>query len=161
MIDRYEQFCSSISVIYKGIQKIKRDEMARCGLKGPHAQCLIVLNRREEGATISQLCDACELDKAAVSRVVAELQEKGLVGRESPAEKHYRTPLCLTTEGREIAVHISTIAEAAVEAAGGGLEDEERQTFYRVLGQIAANVQRISREGLPCENSKGSLKNEQ
>lgn len=155
MIDRFEQFCSSISGIYKSIQKIKRDEMARYGLKGPHAQCLITLHRRQGGVTFGQLCEACELDKAAVSRVVAELEEKGMIEREA-GDKLYRAPLHLTPSGTEIALRISGIAEKAVEIAGGGIGEGERAAMYQALGQIAAQLQRICREGLPGEHMKGN-----
>jgi len=156
MIDRFEQFCSSISGIYKSIQKIKRDEMARYGLKGPHAQCLITLHHRKEGVTFARLCEACELDKAAVSRVVAELEEKGMIKREASGDKLYRAPLYLTPSGWEIAQRISGIAETAVEIAGGGISETDRAAMYQSLGQIAAQLQRISREGLPCEQTKGN-----
>ena len=74
MIDRFEQFSSSIAAIYKCIQKIERDQMARYGLKGPHVQCLVIMSRFPEGVTAAELCELCEKDKAAISRAVSELE---------------------------------------------------------------------------------------
>lgn len=149
MLNRYDQFTTAISSAYKNIQKIKRDVMIRYGLKGPHAQCLLAMNRHEGGVIISQLCEICELDKAAVSRVVSELEEKGMVERGAAGDKLYRAPLRLTASGCEVARHISVVAEQAVELAGMGLSDEDRQVFYRALELIAGNLQRIARNGLP------------
>jgi hypothetical protein len=33
--------------------------------------------------------------------------------------------------------------------AGSGMTDQEREIFYRCLEQITANLQNLSREGLP------------
>ena len=47
-------------------------------MKGGHANCLFFLGENPEGMTIGQLAEACCEDKAAVSRSVAQLVEKGL-----------------------------------------------------------------------------------
>ena len=94
MISRYEQFAALISGIERGIQRIERDEMEKLGYKGAYAQYLAALRRYEGGVTAAQLCEICDRDKAAVSRVVAELEQKSLVSRESGAS--YRAALRLT-----------------------------------------------------------------
>ena len=81
MVSRFEHFSSSISCIYRYIQKIERIEMEKYGLKGPYAQCLLAMRRYPEGITAARLCEVCDKDKAAVSRMVAELEEKGLITR--------------------------------------------------------------------------------
>jgi aminoglycoside phosphotransferase family enzyme len=74
MTRKYEIFSTVVSSLYHDIQKIERTEMAKYGLKGPHAQCLVVMARYPEGITASRLCELCERDKAAISRTVAELE---------------------------------------------------------------------------------------
>ena len=56
MISRYEIISASVSSIYHDIQKIQRTEMAKYGLKGPHAQCLLAMSRYPEGITAARLC---------------------------------------------------------------------------------------------------------
>ena len=51
MENRYELLSGSISCMYHDIQKIERVEMARYGLKGPHAQCLLAMKKHSEGIT--------------------------------------------------------------------------------------------------------------
>ena len=80
MTDRFEQFSFIISGIYRKLQKIKRDEMIKRGYKGAFAQYLATLSRYEEGLTSTELCEICDKDKAAVSRIIAEMEEKGIVG---------------------------------------------------------------------------------
>ena len=81
MISKYEIFSTVVSSLYHDIQRIERLEMAKYGLKGPHAQCLVIMDRYPEGITAARLCEICERDKAAVSRTVAELEEAGLLTR--------------------------------------------------------------------------------
>ena len=83
MENRYELLSSSISCMYHDIQKIERMEMAKYDLKGPHAQCLLAMKKYAEGITAARLCEVCEKDKAAVSRILAELAEAGMVFREN------------------------------------------------------------------------------
>lgn len=148
MISKYEQFSASVSCIYRDIQRIERVEMAKFGLKGPHAQCLLAMSRYPEGVTATQLCEICEKDKAAISRTLAELQQGGLVLRTERNGTRYRALLTLTEKGLEAARTVNKKAQLAVEQAGAGLNDDQREVFYSVLGLIAGNLHTICKEGL-------------
>lgn len=148
MVTKFEQFSASVSCIYRCIQKIERVEMAKYGLKGPHAQCLLAMSRYPEGVTSSQLCVICDKDKAAISRTVAELEREGLVTRDCKGGSSYRVPLKLTPQGEAAAQRVDERAKLAVEKAGEGMTDEQRATFYMVLDLIAGHLQTICEEGL-------------
>lgn len=148
MVSKYEIFSTVVSSLYHDIQRIERTEMAKYGLKGPHAQCLVIMDRYPEGITAARLCEICERDKAAVSRTVAELEEAGLLARWEHNGIRYRVPLVLTEAGKAAARDVNSVAVRAVEQAGFGLTDAQRDVFYQVLGHIAQNLQNISRDGL-------------
>ena len=148
MENRYELISASISCMYHDIQKIERVEMAKYGLKGPHAQCLLVMNKHPQGITSARLCEACEKDKAAVSRTLAELEEAGMVTRENRNGSRYRANLMLTEQGKAAAAAVVEKARLAVELAGTGFGEEEREVFYRVLAIIAGNLHKLCRDGL-------------
>ena len=148
MLRRFEQFCTSAFSIYRSILKIERIEMEKFGLKGPHAQCLLNMARYPEGITAAQLCTLCDKDKAAISRTVAELENAGMLIRDSSGKNNYRVQLILTEKGCEAAAQVAKRAKYAVEQAGAGLTDEQRAIFYYALGLIADNLQNISDEGL-------------
>lgn len=148
MISKYEHFSLSVSCIHQDIQKIERTEMEKFGLKGPHAQTLLALYRHPEGITSARLCQICEKDKAAVSRSVAELEEKGMVSRKLLNGSPYRARLTLTEQGVTAAEAVAKKAQQAVEQAGAGLEDDKRQIFYQVLALIAGNLHTICKDGL-------------
>jgi len=148
MIRKYELFSGAISSMYRDIQRIERTEMAKFGLKGPHAQCLLTMSHYPEGLTATQLCEACEKDKAAVSRILTELEQGGMILRTRRNGTLYRASLTLTEQGKKAAETVKERARLAVEQAGIGLDDAQREIFYRVLALIAGNLHAICKDGL-------------
>ena len=155
MLDRFEQFSYSISNIYRHVMKIEREEMEKYGLRGSYVQYLVAMTHFPEGITSSKLSEICDKDKAAISRIVAEMEGRGLIARETEKANYYRAKLVLTEEGRRAAHYVCDRAEKAVTAAGMGLGEEERKIFYGVLAIFEANLRRISREGIPERGSRG------
>ena len=147
MISRFEQFTSAISGIYRSIQKIEREQMEKYGLKGAYAQYLVTIQRYEDGITAAQLCEVCDLDKAAVSRAIAEMFQRGLVERNG--ENGYRARVKLTETGQEAAAYVNRLAQAAVDAAGSELTDNDRAVMYAALESIAEKLSVISKTGIP------------
>lgn len=148
MVSRYELFSSAIASIYHDVQRIERMEMAKFGLKGPHAQCLVALNRYPEGITAARLCEVCEKDKAAISRIIAELEEAGMVTRDSQGGSRYRAGLILTEQGTAAARIVVKTADLAVERASKDMEEQDRVIFYTFLTKVAGNLHDICKDGL-------------
>ena len=138
MIQRFDAFVSGITACYKYIQRIKSMEMTEFGLKGTHVMCLYYLRRNPAGLTAAQLCGLCAEDKAAISRTVSELRNRGYIT--SLSQKAYRAMLTLTTTGQEVARKFDHLIEGWVKAGGDGLTDEERTDFYRSLSAITENL---------------------
>lgn len=150
MITRFEQFSVIISGIYRYIQKIEREEMVKRGYKGAFAGYLATLKRFEKGLTSTELCEICDKDKAAVSRIIAEMEEKGLVEKRGEGKGSYRAKIILTEKGREVAEYVYERAHIAVTRVSGELmNDEERASLYSTLDTIYKNLQKVSKEGIP------------
>lgn len=153
MLERFEQFTALISSIERSIQKLERDEMIRCGGKGAYAQYLVLFSREPEGLTLQELCDRSDRDKAAVSRMLAEMTEKGLV-RPMEADRIYRQRYGLTELGLQTCRFVEQRAVAAVTGADSGLDQAQRAVFYGTLERIAANLDRMTRDGIPAESEQ-------
>lgn len=149
MLNRFEQFTSAISALCRDVQKIERDEMEKQGLRGAFAQYLLAISRYPEGITASALCEVCDKDKAAVSRIIGEMESKGLLQKINDGTSQYRARLSLTPDGEEAAAFVRERASAAVELAGSGLSDEDRKAFYKTLELISENLQEICKKGIP------------
>ena len=145
MVDRFSRFSYAIFEISRCWHKLAAEEMEKCGLKGPFSVYLLAL-QRNEGVTAAKLCELCGRDKADVSRAVSLMLEKGIIRREG---SNYRAGLYLTEAGRKAAEHVCHRAALAVDLAGQGFSAEDRAIFYRVLETITANLQDLSKEGIP------------
>ena len=148
MIGRFEQFCTAISGIQHSIARIERIEMEKYGLKGPHAQCMLVMERNPEGITAAELCGICEKDKAAISRALAELEAAGMITRMDPNGKRYRSRLYLTKKGKTVAKQVADRVHQAVSQIGDSYDVETREIFVHVLSMIAQNLQELSKNGI-------------
>lgn len=149
MVERFEKFSFAMSEISKYWHKIAGEEMAKYGLKGPHATYLLTISHYEDGITAPQICELCGKDKADVSRMTSIMEKKGLVTRESVHQNMYRGVIKLTEEGKKATQHVRQRASLAVELAGKDLTDENRVIFYEALESIVMNLREISKEGLP------------
>ena len=150
MLNRFAKFSFSISEIDRCWHKLAAEEMAKYDLNGSHAVYLNALyDAEQEGITAAQLSELCGKNKADVSRMVAILESKGLVKKQAVGDNMYRARLVLTQEGRNAAEQVRERAALAVELAGSGLSEEERENFYKALELITVNLQRLSKEGIP------------
>lgn len=145
MIERFERFSLAIAEISRCWHKLAGEEMKAYGLKGAHATYLTILYRYPAGITVPELCELCLKDKSDASRMLAILEEKGLVRKEGG----YGGAVLLTEAGRAAAIQVRQRASRAVEAGGKDLSDEERAVFYKALGSIADNLRALADEGIP------------
>ena len=151
MLDRFARFSLTISEIDRCWHKLASEEMTQYGLNSPHAVYLNTLYEYPEGITAAKLGELCCKNKADVSRMVSILEKKGLVKKESVGSNRYRARLVLTQEGRHAAQQVRKHAALAVELAGTGMTDEDREIFYRCLEQITENLQTLCKNGLPTD----------
>lgn len=153
MIDRFERFSLYITEISQYWHKITTAEMAKYGLKGAHSMYLCAMARYPEGVTATQLGELCGKDKSDVSRMMSIMEKKGLVSKEGVHQNLYRGVFKLTDAGKAAADYVTRRATLAVQLAGRDLTEEMRCVLYESLGSIAANLEQISIEGLPADES--------
>ena len=149
MITRFERFSFAIAEIDRCWDKLAAEEMEKYGLNSAHAVYLNTLYQNSDGITAAQLSELCGKDKSDVSRMVTIMEKKGLVYKEGTGKNLYRALLKLTDKGKEAAEHVQRRAALAVELAGNGVSNEHRAIFYHTLERITANLQTLSKEGLP------------
>ena len=144
MLGRFEQFAFIVAGIQREVQKIEREEMIKHGYRGAFAIYLAVLSHYDEGLTATELCEICDKDKAAVSRIIAEMEEKGLVEKEKNTEKIYRSKIYLTEKGKEISGFVSKRAASVIGAVSDNvISEDEREHLYKMLREIYKNLRNI------------------
>ena len=149
MQNRFARFSLAISEIDRCWHKLAAEEMSKYELNSPHAVYLTTLYDFPEGITAAKLGELCGKNKSDVSRMISIMERKGLVRKVAVGENFYRAKLLLTDEGKQAAEHVQRRAALAVELAGSGMTEADREVFYRCLESITTNLQTLSKEGLP------------
>ena len=149
MLDRFERFSHAISEISRCWRKLATEELAKYGLKSPHATYLTTMYKYPDGITVPKLCEVSGKDKSDASRMIAILEEKGLAQKKVVDGSFYRGLWTLTEQGKKAAQEISLRGSKAVELAGKDLTDEPRDIFYQALESITANLTELTKEGIP------------
>ena len=149
MLNRFARFSLSIAEIDRCWHKLAAEEMAKYGLNSPHAVYLTTLYQYSDGITAAKLGELCCKNKADVSRMISVMEQKGLIRRDAAGGNRYRARLLLTEEGKQAAEQVQGRAALAVELAGSGMTDGEREVFYRCLERITTNLRTLSKDGLP------------
>lgn len=133
----FENFTVTILKMNKLVQKIKNYEMQEYGLKTIHVMCVYYLKSHSEGLTASELTKLTLEDKAAISRALKTMHEKGFISYDP---NKYNSVIRLTDEGQAFADEVCRKAEKAVEACSCDFTEEERLSFYKALNTIADNL---------------------
>lgn len=144
MKDRFDRFSCAMSEIYRCWHRIASQVMNEYGLKGGCSVYFTALRNQDGGLTAARLSELCGRNKSDVSRMMAQMIEKGFVRKEAKGDKSYRAKLFLTEDGRRVAERISERAKMAVHIGGLGLDEEMREAFYSALELISKNLQAIS-----------------
>ena len=139
MINKFADFVSLLNTVYKDVQKIKSYEVKELGLKSCHVMSMFYLGQSENGLTSNELCDKCREDKAAISRNLKYLYDKGYVKSSGDENQKYKLKNVLTDEGRIVYERLEVIISSAVERFSKGLSSKDNDAFFRCLEKIIEN----------------------
>lgn len=104
---------------------------------------------REEGLSQSELSEQFYLDKGVVTRVVTQLEGKGLVERRTDPEDKRRNLLYLTTNAEEIRSEITSLKERIDAEITAGLSAEEIQCLSEKLEIVCRNLSASEETAIP------------
>ncbi|MBQ7364750.1 MAG: winged helix-turn-helix transcriptional regulator [Clostridia bacterium] len=149
LIDRYALFRIYVENLSKSLQKYENSKMSSLSMRGIHALCLFQLGKHPEGMTASELSQACEVDKALISRVVAELLELSHIAHKNPQKTKYRSKLVLTDSGKACLRQVTHWVCDAIRDLKSEITSEELNAFFKVI----TILNRFLDEGAVEENS--------
>jgi len=142
--NRFELFYSLINSASKSIQRIKAEKMKKYRLSAAHTTCLCRLAASgDQGLTQGQLAALEAMDRAQISRVLADLRDRGYVLPADHTER-YKQHYTLSDSGREIAAEVQSIILDIHRFVSADLPEADIQTFYRTLRVIARNLSRAA-----------------
>lgn len=100
---------------------------------------LSMLNIEPE-ITANRICEALRLDKAAVSRSLKVLSERGLIDYEASSTDPRRRKWWLTEAGQEMHATLLEIALAHEERMRGSVSEEDFEAYLRVMHMMLRNI---------------------
>lgn len=137
MEDLYMNFTANITRLSKMIQRIKSYEISKYGLQPIHVSCGYYLSKNPQGLTAKELSRLAIEDKAAISRALKKLQEKGIV---EYVPRGRNEIVRLTKEGIDFTNIVGEKINMAVSAGSVNLTEEQRKFFYGSLIDISNNL---------------------
>ena len=147
--ERFEQFSSLISGIYRDIQKLKTKWTDPLGMKSVHIFWVYLLKNHPEGLTASELSRHSQSNRSLVSREIQELIDLGYVTVKTTAgQRRYGQKLTLTNTGLEIAEKISEASLDIQNKVNAGIPEEDLLVLYRTLGILMENFHRLTEQTL-------------
>jgi DNA-binding MarR family transcriptional regulator len=114
-------------------RQLLRQMTLETGLSGAQFETLRELALADGRSTVSALARELGVDPAAISRLVAGLQQLGLVSRVSDDRDGRRRPVVLTEDGRRLMVAFHTEAHARESDLTAALDPQSIETAMRVL----------------------------
>ncbi len=96
-----------------------------------------------EGITQRALAERTEKDPTNVTRILDQLERKGLVRREPNREDRRSFMLTATRQGRELAAELAPIERQIAGELVAGLEPEQLEAFRAVMAQVNRNAERL------------------
>ena len=144
---RFARFEGYIGSAAKSIARLKAARMAHFHLSAAHTSCLLRLLAAPDGLTQTGLREALGMDRAQISRVLRQLEEKGYVASGGTG---YNRAYRLTQSGLSVAREVDGIVTDVLTFVSGGIPEAEIEAFYRTFAIITENLSRAeARFGTP------------
>lgn len=147
--ERFEQFASLISGIYRDIQKLKTKWTEPLGMKSVHIFWVYLLKNHPEGLSASELSRHSQSNRSLVSREIQQLMNLGYIyAEEISNQRRYGQKLRLTESGLAVAQRISDASMEIQNAVNAGIPENDLITLYRTLEILMRNFHTLTDESL-------------
>ena len=124
---KFKAWYGTLQASLRTLDLIEREVEQETGIPLAWYECLIFLHKGgSERRQMSELAEAILMSRGGATRVIARMEEAGLVVREIPPENRRVTYAVLTKKGRETADRVRPVHEAAVRRYFSDAIDDEQ-----------------------------------
>ncbi|MBE6605366.1 MAG: MarR family transcriptional regulator [Ruminococcaceae bacterium] len=141
--ERFEILSATMLHLVRAVQEIKAQKMAAYGLKGRSAAVLCRIFEHGGALSATDLVRVCEVDKAQISRCLAELGACGFVEREDDGVRRYKQKYRLSAAGTHAAADISRAFADIERSVSKNLTAAELEVFFRTLYTLCDNFDEL------------------
>lgn len=133
----------AVCMTYNAQKNTLRPNMTRIGLSPGQPKVLRFL-AAHDSCMQKEIAQALDIEPATVSRLLANMEQNGLVARSAPEERRRAESVRITEEGRAAFSRWETVCHTAEEQSLRGFSEEERQKFLEYLCRMYQNLTKKS-----------------
>ena len=126
----YRAVSQSVTNIYSTLYGLSVSEWRTMAVLGPH-----------QPLSASEIVERSSMDKVNVSRAIAGLRKKGLLGRGVNTDDRRRIVLWLTERGLEVFRTLVPLVRELEVKLLDGLSEDERTTLIRLMEKVRKNAE--------------------
>ena len=138
---RFEEFVNFVNLSHRALQKIKSMDIGKYDIKGHHLLTMHYIATSKNGLTSTELCDKFREDKAAVSRYLKTLYDKGYVFIQNDGDKKYKLKNLLTDEGKKVYAEYEMYLSTVGKNLEKGVSDPKIASFRKTLAVYTRNLE--------------------
>lgn len=112
-----DQLCFQLYATSRAVSGAYRVGLADLGLTYPQYVTLLVV-LEQDGRTVSELCDALNLDSGTVSPILARLQSEGLIEKVREVGDGRSVRIFCTEAGAELGDRVAPVRKGVEQATG-------------------------------------------
>ena len=116
-----------------------RPGMVQIGLSPGQPKVLRFLSAHDS-CMQKEIAEALDIEPATVSRLLANMEQNGLVARSTPAERRRAESVSITEEGRVAFARWEMVCHTVEEQSLQGFSEEEGQQFLKYLCRMYQNL---------------------
>lgn len=119
-------------------------ELEELGIKGvvpSHGDILVSLFKQEE-MTMTEIANKIHRDRSTVTTLVNKLMKLGYIKSKKNPEDSRSSIIYLTTKGKALEKDFKEISDKIFQKEYKGIDESEKEIFYRVLNKIHENFER-------------------
>jgi DNA-binding MarR family transcriptional regulator len=140
--DRPEPFGPMLTRTSRAVRNLLQKLFSQAGHEITVEQWVILANLqlRQDGQIHQQLAERTYKDKAAITRLVTGLEERGLITRRVGSDDHRQKRIFITRRGAHIVGELLPLAAKAQQQAQQGIDPADFAVFSSVLRTIFNNA---------------------
>lgn len=106
----------------------------------PQQTLILMLLGARDGINQNEIAERLNREKTNVARIIANLEQKGLIRRESSEKDGRALRVFLTAEGKRLSDCVSPLVDEFYDVVTNGITDEELVMLSKILSKIRSNV---------------------
>ncbi len=117
----------------------------------PQQYMVLMVLLEKPGLSLRELAELVWVDNPTASRIVKNLQERGLVEVSADPGHGRRLKLGLTSAGKDLATSLRRVRKCILDGMEVGFSASDSEAVRKSLRRVMVNLANLERDGIPAE----------